>query len=835
MLRALSALLFFLASAYGQDFSRDIEPILQKRCSACHGAGQQLAGLRLDSPAAVSKGGSSGPVLVPGKPAESKLFQRITSDKKGFAMPPIGEPVPEKDAALIRSWIEAGAALPSAAAASSNKHWSFRPIVKPTAPAVKQASWVRNPIDAFVLARLEAESIQPSPEAAKRTLVRRVTLDLTGLPPSAAEVDAFLTDTRPDAYERLVDKLLRSPHYGEKWARHWLDLAHYADSDGYEKDLVRPFAWRYRNWVIDALNRDMPFDQFTIEQLAGDLLPNATVEQRAATAFYRQVLTNREAGVDREEARFEQNINRANTIGTTWLGLTVGCAQCHNHKYDPISQKEFYQTLAFVDGLQERDIEAPLPGELGPYLQSRPAFDRDRRSVLEQHQVAKHQAVWEERMRDAVANPGRNIEWDFSVTSYKAMVDNALPLLATPEDKRSRFDSERLTSYFLRNPGPDFAREILILTCLRDARAELEDLYSKLPVLTQAYTVVENPAGVTTHLAVGGDYKVKGEPVKPGTLAVLPPMEGKPDRLSLARWMVSRENPLTARVVANRMWQEFFGRGIVRTSEDFGTQGDRPSHPELLDWLGSEFMENGWSVKQLHRTIVLSAAYRQSSKVRPEVLQRDPDNSLVARQARLRLPAELLRDAALSVSGLLDTRIGGPSVKPPQPAGVAELGYANSVKWVESKGPDRYRRGLYVHFQRTAPHPQLMNFDAPNSNVACSRRTRSNTPLQALNLLNDPVFLEAAQSFAHRIAREAPAENRTAWAFQQALGRAPTARELERLARYLDQQKTILASRPDEARALLPLPAEGLSHADAATLAGLSRVLFNLDEFITRE
>lgn len=832
MYRVLGALLLCFSCALAQDYSRDIEPLFQKRCSACHGAGQQLAGLRLDNADAVRKGSANGPVLVAGKPEESKLILRIASTKKGFAMPPAGQPLTEDEIALIRSWIQNGAKLPQTASA---KHWSFEPIKRPQIPEVRQQAWIRSPIDAFVLAKLEKENTTPSPEASKRTLIRRLSLDLIGLPPKAAEIEEFVNDTRPDAYERLVERLLASPHYGEKWARHWLDLAHYADSDGYEKDLVRPYAWRYRNWIIDALNSDMPFDRFTIEQLAGDLLPNATTDQRVATAFYRQALTNREAGVDREEARFEQNINRTNTISTTWLGLTAGCAQCHNHKYDPISQKEFYQLFAFVDGLREQDIDAPLPGELGPYMRARPAFDRDRRSILDQHEVLKHQAVWEDRMREAVAKPGVNSEWDFVVTGYKVMVDHALQLLATPEAKRSRFDSERLTNYFLRNPGPDFNRNTRLITCLKDARAEMESLYSKFKPLTMAYVVTNNPDAPPTHMAAGGDYKVKGEVVKPGTPAILPPLPGKPNRLTLARWLVSRENPLTARVTVNRAWQEFFGRGLVRTSEDFGTQGERPTHPELLDWLASEFVERNWSMKSLHRTIVNSSTYRQSSKVRKELMDRDPDNSLLARQSRLRLQAELLRDTALSVSGLLDDRVGGPSIRPPLPAGVAELGYANNVKWAESTGPDRYRRGLYVHFQRTTPHPQLINFDAPNSNVTCSRRSRSNTPLQALNLLNDPVFFEAAQAFATRIATEAPPSARIEWAFEQALGRKPSTTERERLAKYVDQQSTVLKDKPRQITALLPFIPERTSALDAAVWAGVSRVLFNLDEFITRE
>ena len=832
-----------MSAQIAPDFEKQIQPIFQKRCTACHGEGQQMAGLRLDDAEGVRKGGSAGAIVIPGKAAESKLYQRVASSKKGFAMPPIGEPLSAAEVAVIRDWVDAGGKLPPPLAGSpaaknpKSKHWAFQPITRPAKPSVVAASWVKTPIDAFVLARLEAEKLAPSPEASKTTIVRRLSLDLTGLPPTVEEVRDFVEDGRPEAYERLVDRLLASEHYGERWTRHWLDLARYADSDGYEKDLVRPYAWRYRNWVIDALNRDMPFEQFTVEQIAGDLLPNAKVEQKVATAFHRQVLTNREAGVDREEARFEQNVNRVNTVSTVWLGLTVGCAQCHNHKYDPISQKEFYQMLSFFDGLEDRDIDAPLPGELGPYLQARPAFEKARSAILKQHEVLKHQAVWEERMKRAVEKPGENLEWDFQVTSYKVMVDNAITLLYTPEAQRSRFDSERLTLYFLRNPGPDLNRQGEIVSCLQDARTEITELMQKVSPLTMAYTVVENPKRAQTHIAVGGDWRVLGDPVDSNVPTVLPLLHGKPDRLSLARWLVSKQNPLTARVIVNRVWQEYFGRGLVRTSEDFGTQGERPSHPELLDWLASEFMDSGWSLKQLHKTIVMSATYRQSSKFRPELKDRDPDNVLLARQSRLRLPAELIRDSALATSGLLDTRIGGPSVRPPQPSGVAELGYANNVKWVESTGPDRYRRGLYVHFQRTTPHPMLMNFDAPNSTVACSRRARSNTPLQALNLLNDPVFFEAAQGLSTRILREGPSatKERIEYAFELATSRKPSAKEAQRLATYFDQQLTLLKKNTRETTALLPLTPEGADATEAAAWVGVSRVLLNLDEFITRE
>ena len=811
----LWAIAWCAGAVYAQagDTSNDVRPVLQRRCLACHGAAQQLSGLRLDNRESALKGGYSGkPAVVPGKSAESSMIDRVTSTKEGYAMPPAGPKLSEQEVAILRNWIDRGAEWPTGlearAGAKKSSHWAFQPVQRPAAPIVKNAAWVRNPIDAFVLAKLESANIAPSPEASKTTLLRRASLDLRGLPPSLEEVREFLADARPDAYERMVDRFLASPHFGEKWARAWLDLARYADSDGYEKDLSRPYAWRWRNWVIDALNRDVPFDRFTIEQIAGDLLPDASLEQRVATAFHRQVLVNREAGVSRAEDRFEQTINRTNTISTTWLGLTAGCAQCHDHKYDPISQREYYQLFAFLDATVDEDIDAPVAGELGPWMQARPEYRKKREALLAEYKIPEMQPVWEERMRDAITKPGSNLEWDFAITSCTAMLDNARAILMTPEGQRSPAQKDRLANYFVNNVGPDFNRDKELIAKIKELREKLKSLDESTPRLTQAYVIQRNPSAATTRVAIRGDYKRPGIEVLPNVLAVLPslPVDSSP-RLAFARWLVDNSNPLTPRVIANRAWQEFFGRGIVRTSEDFGTQGEKPTHPELLDWLASEFVDRSWSQKRLFRLIVTSATYRQSSKVRADVTERDPDNSLLARQARIRLPAELIRDEALAAAGLLDTRVGGPSIKPPQPAGVAELTYANSNKWKDSTGPDRYRRGLYIHFQRTAPYPQLMNFDAPEATVACSRRRSSDTPLQSLNLLNDPVFVEAAEALAFRASSRAAVEERIESIFVMALGRAPSVREMSRLKALESEQGLI----------------------------SVARVVLNLDEFITKE
>ncbi|MBC8166038.1 MAG: PSD1 domain-containing protein [Bryobacteraceae bacterium] len=832
LVRKLGLAALLLNAVEGADYVREIQPVFGTRCVACHGPSQQMAGLRLDEPATLI----TRSLVVPGKPDESPLLQRISSLKKGFQMPPAGPRLSEGELTAVRAWIAAGAKIDTTTAqapAVRSTHWAFQPVRKPVLPDVNRRDWIRNPIDLFVVSRLENENIEPSPEASKSILIRRASLDLTGLPPSPAEVRQFFADNRPDAYERMVDRLLASPHYGEKWARQWLDLGRYADSDGYEKDLVRPWAWRYRQWVIEALNADMPFDQFTTEQLAGDLLPNAAVNQKVATGFNRNVLTNREAGVDRAEARFEQNVNRTNTISTVFLGLTVGCAQCHNHKFDPISHRDYYSMFAYNANLEEDDIDAPMPGEVGPYMRSLPDYEWKRQSLLRDYEVLGWQAKYEARLKQAVDHPGENLEWDFQVTEFKAGIDNALKLLAIPIDRRNRRQAERMTARFLRVIGPDFTRDTELAGRLKEVRQRLAAIDPPLAPITEAMAVKADGNPAKMYIALGGDYKSKGPEVGAAPPAILT-SKPLPDRLGFSRWLSSAENPLTSRVVVNRMWQEFFGRGLVRTSDDFGTQGEKPTHPELLDWMAADFRESGWSMKRMHKQIVMSAAYRQSSNVRKELLARDPENTLISRQARLRLSAELIRDSALSASGLLNTDIGGPSVRPPQPAGVAELGYANSVKWAETQGPQRYRRGLYILFQRTAPYPMLMTFDAPDSNTACSRRSRSNTPLQSLNLLNDPVFLEAAQGLAVRTLRESDGD-RIDYAFELCLGRKPSSREKQRIKSYFDQQLEILGKDSSASAALLPAPPEGVDRTEAAAWVGVSRVLLNLDEFITRE
>lgn len=822
------------------DFDRDIKPLFRTRCIGCHGAAQQMSGLRLDARKPAMDGGYSGPVIKPGDSGGSRLVQLVSGQEK-TVMPPAGPRLNADQLATLRRWIDQGAVWPETAAevktGARNKHWSFQPVLRTSPPTVRKPAWVRGPIDSFVLARLEKEAIEPSPEADRRTLIRRVSLDLIGLPPSAAEVEAFVQDKDPDAYERVVDRLLASPHYGEKWARHWLDLARYADSDGYEKDLPRHYAWRWRQWVIDALNRDLPFDRFTVDQIAGDLLPDASVEHKVATGFHRNALTNREGGIDREQLRVEQAVDRANTVASVWLGLTAGCAQCHDHKYDPISQKEYYQLFAFFGPAEETEIEAPRPGEMGSYLRTLSEYQRKRQSLLEKYGVAPLQAEWEPRVIEASRNPGKyGGDWDLAWT---VLWNDERKILLKKPPERTRKEEDKLTDHFLEWYSAVVSKDRYAELKFKELRAELKQLRSAHPGLTEAHVISDQANPPKSHILLRGDFRSPGIEVQPGVLSVLNPFRAgpSPTRLDLARWIVADDNPLTGRVAVNRMWQVFFGRGLVSTPADFGMQGEKPTHPELLDWLASEFQQKGWSVKRMHKLIVESAVYRQSSVSRKDLENRDPDNKLLARQARLRLEAEALRDSALAVSGLLEPSIGGPSIRPPLPAGMTNLGYGDFVQWPESEGRERYRRGLYIFFQRTVPYPQLMMFDAPDSNVSCARRERSTTPLQALNLLNDPVFFEAAQAMAVRIWREGPPSEtaKVDYGYRLTVGRPPSAREKNRVLGFLDQQRRRFTVDAKLAATIYDASVEGANSTDLAAWIALSRSLLNMDEFLTRE
>jgi hypothetical protein len=805
------------------EFKRDIQPIFQARCLRCHGPAKQKGGLRLDSRATALEGSDSGEVLLPGKSGASRLIHVVGGLDPDTRMPPTGAPLTTAEIGRLRAWIDQGVKWPEEKTGGKtvpvrSKHWAFQQPKRPALPRVARPGWCRNEIDAFILARLEAEKVLPSPEADRVTLIRRLSLDLLGLPPAPEQVDAFLRDGRPDAYERLVDRLLASPHYGERWGRHWLDAARYADSDGFEKDTGRPFAWRYRHWVIAAFNRALPFDEFAIEQLAGDLLPKVTVEQKVATGFHRNTLTNKEGGVDQEQYRVEQVVDRVNTTAKAFLGITLGCAQCHDHKYDPFSQREYYQMFAFFNCDREVDIPAPLDEDPQAEKKLRDQFVARRAALVKALENYTRQLPAKQQKWEKALTPGNKSKLPANITA----------ILAVPAQDRSKQQVKQLASYYAKNDKQYAA--------LRKILAKNDSVgVSGVKAMTLALGPPRK-----THVLIRGDFLRPGIEVTPATPAVLNPLKdtGKRTRLDLARWIVDRKNPLTARVLVNWVWQRYFGRGLVATLEDFGTQGQKPSHPELLDWLATEAIRQKWSLKALHRLIVCSATYRQSSKDRPELRHRDANNVWLARQNRLRVEAEIVRDLALVSSGLLVRRIGGPSVRPPQPTGISELTYAGSARWVESKGPDRYRRGMYTWFQRTSPYPMLMTFDSPDSNVCCVRRDRTNTPLQALTLLNDTVFVECAQALGRRICdfKTNRVEDRLGYAFRLCLARQPTVAELRVLTTLYEDLVQECRKQPEKAVKLLGKTSVKASNvAEAAAWVALGRALMNLDEFVTRE
>lgn len=830
------------------DFGRDIAPVLRKRCIACHGTAQQQSGLRLDSRAAILKGGYSGAVIIPGDSAGSRLIRLVAGADAAVVMPPAGPKLTETEVGLFRAWIDQGATWPEevsfggkAPVLPKSSHWSFQPIQRPHPPPVERTSWARNPIDAFILAKLESEKVEPSPEAGKEKLLRRVSLDLIGLPPTPDELAAFLSDTSPDAYERCVDRLLDSAHFGEKWAVHWLDQARYADSDGYEKDSRRPHAWRWREWVIQALNQDLPFDQFTIEQIAGDLLPNSTIDQKVATGFHRNTPTNREGGVNIEMFRFEQVVDRASTVGSVWLGLTVGCAQCHDHKFDPISQKDFYQLYAYFNSADEANIEAPLAGEMGPYLARRESYYRERYKLLTEYKVLELRPEWERRALMAADSPGKWTDWDVVFDTIQKMVDHGERILRTPVEKRTRHQEDAILDHMVQWYNQAVPQKEYEQLKFKELGKKLGELKKSFHDLSQAQTLAERTEPRQTHIHIRGSWKEKGIEVRPATLSALPsPPAGSPEnRLTLAKWLVSDDNPLTARVIVNRYWQELFGAGIVDTPADFGTQGSKPSHPELLDWLASEFRMRQWSTKQILRLMVTSATYRQSARTRPELLSRDPNNHLFARQNSFRLPAEVIRDSALAASGLINPAIGGKSVEPHLPDSLLALTFGSGswVSWSESQGSDKYRRALYIHRQRTLLYPMLVNFDAPNMVVTACKRERSNTPLQALNLLNDPVFMEMSQGLANRVMTEAPKDfhGRLGHAWRLVLARDPEPQEEERMLSFFQEQVRVLDQEPGSIAALFPYNPDRFDRKEAAAWVAVCRVILNLDEFLTRE
>jgi len=748
------------------DFVRDVRPILSQHCFKCHGFDDRTrqAGLRLDALDGMRMRLASGhAAVVPGGLAQSELISRITSADDALRMPPadVAEPLTEHQIQILTDWIGQGAVW--------SDHWAFISPVRQGLPKLSDNTWPINAIDSFILSALEQRTIRPSVVADRSTLLRRLSLDLIGLPPDLPEMEQSTASSSPDFYERAVDRLLASPHYGERMARRWLDLARYADSSGYANDRRRSI-WPYRDWVVSALNADLPFDQFTIEQLAGDLLPNAAPDQVIASGFHRNTPHQYEGGSDPEQYRVERVKNRVDTTGTVWLGMTVGCAQCHTHKHDPISQREYYELYAFFNSADELQLPAASASQ-----------------------------------QQALSTVGKKIA---TLRAELEQFDEA----QQPQKLKDRWES------------------------LKKSRDKIQQSVPTTLVMQ------ELPEPRATFLQIRGDFLDPGDPVQPGTPVrlhtFLPSAEPSANRLDLAVWLVQPDNPLTGRVTVNRAWQHFMGMGIVETENDFGHQGSLPTHPQLLDWLAREFVDGGFSLKRLHREIVRSATYRQVSHVRQELVELDPRNRLFARQSRHRVEGEVIRDIALTASGLLSRQMGGPSVFPPIPQNVMGTSSANH-KWPTSSGADRYRRGLYTTIYRANVYPMLSTFDGPDRDNACSRRNRSNTPLQSLAMANEPAMDELFRGLSMRILMESlqqDDESRMEFAFRICMGRSPEVHEANRLLEFFRQQRDGYQADPSLAEPFsgTDLPPRA-SHVDLATWYTVSRLLMNLDEFITRE
>ncbi len=915
-----------------------VRPILAEHCLECHGPdpSSRKGKLSLDTSEGISR------VVEPGDPAASELLRRIRTNDVDDRMPPPGhgpsEGLSADEVETLRQWIFDGAPW--------RPHWSYGPFRKVVAPAVSDEQWIRTPVDRWVLSKLDDLGVKPAREADRRTLIRRVSLDLIGMGPTRDEVDAFLSDPSPDAYARVVDRLLASPHYGEKWARHWLDMARYADSHGYTIDGGRTM-WPYRDWVVDAINRDLGFDQFTIEQIAGDLLPDPTNGQRIATGFHRNTQINQEGGAKDEENRVNAVIDRVNTTGAVWLGETLGCAQCHTHKFDPITHREYYQLFAFYNQTEDGGVSTgptvSLTNEKTAQLVD--AFDAERKARVatlnERARVDRATfRVWRPDRFEASEGPELRLRADGSLRSVAHNPQTSIYALEGRAGER--FDTirlEALPDFGLGGMGPGRTRhgnfvlseirvlqrtsggpwiELEIAAATADysqdnypvigaisaepdtgwairphygvphvahfrlaspfgrdegaelkgteLRIELHQLYGSNHVLGRfrvalGRTRADTPAPTIssdwveawqrlvdhdktrprlpmslvlrerkiprpTHIFSRGSFLDPGEQVSPGVPRALDHFseeEVQPDRLGLARWLVHPKHALVHRVTVNRWWQRFFGRGLVQTENDFGLRGATPTHPDLLEWLAQELVRGGFSMKSLHRTIVTSSTYRQSSNARPALDEFDPRNRWLARQSRTRADAEWIRDSALHAAGILTPKIGGPPVQPPQPAGV--YAFTQSRKsWKPSTGADRYRRTLYTRIWRSAAYPFAITFDAPVANVACTKRATSNTPLQALTLANDPMMIEIAAALGKRLVTEATGdENRIRAGFEHCLSRPPTEEELGILREYLASQRASSV-------------AQGLEPPliEQRVWTAFARVLFNLDEFVTR-
>lgn len=816
------------------DYNRDIRPILASQCYQCHGPDEKArkAKLRLDIREEAVKAGA----FVPGKPDESEAISRICSTNFEVRMPPLTSKKPALTAdqiALMKRWIAEGAKF--------SEHWSFAAIQRPTIPNIATPpTELRNPIDHFILARLKTEGVTPSAEADRVTLIRRLYFDLTGLPPTPEEVRAFVENKSPTAYEDVVDKLLASPHYGERMAVWWLDLVRYADSIGYHSDNpmnVSP----YRDYVIKSFNENKPFDKFTIEQLAGDLLPNPTIEQKVATAYNRLLQTTEEGGAQPKEYEAKYSADRVRNYGQVWLGGTLMCAECHNHKFDPYTQADFYSVAAFFADVQEGAVGRREQGLLVPNSQEEGGLKRMARNLT----IAKAKLDAAAQAFAADADSFADVEkWPDTTPGKKAPATITIPadvkgILAKKPAQRTPTEVGRLSA-FARDNAPDLKADRDALAAASKAKVDYENSLPHVLVTTAG-----NPR--TVRILPRGNWLDSSGPVMtprtPGFLPPLPPLSAptaRYTRLDLAKWTVSGENPLTARVVVNRLWKIFYGYGIARSLEESGTQGQPPTHLELLNWLASEF-QTKWDIKHIVRLMVTSTTYRQSSIETPAIRERDPMNKLFARQSRYRLDAEFVRDTALSISGLLNPAIGGPSVKPFQPAGYwAALNFPER-EWQKDTGEKVYRRGMYTHWQRTFPHPAMIAFDAPSREECTCERPKSNIPQQALVLLNDPEFVESARVFAqHTISRSGVDDNaRLAWAFEKATGRKPKDEEAGVLSELLAKHRKQFAAKPDEVKKLLSIGdtpmQKDVSAAELAAWMSVCRVILNLHETITRQ
>ncbi len=825
-------------TAPAPDFNRDIRPILAENCFYCHGQdpAKREADLRLDVRAAAV----AARAIVPGDPGASEILERIHSTDEDVVMPPptSNRRLSAEQKRLLDRWIATGAEY--------QPHWAFTAPQRPAPPDVRRAEWCRNEIDRFVLARIEAAGLGPAPEADRATLIRRLHADLVGLPPTPAEVDAFVADPDPAAYEKLVDRLLASPHYGERMALPWLDAARYADSNGFQQD-GDTWQWIWRDWVVQALNDDMPFDRFSIEQLAGDLLPDATPEQKIATGFNRNHLLNGEGGAIPEEQRFNNLFDRVDTTSTTWLGLTMACAQCHDHKYDPMTRIDYYSLLDAFNRVSESGTPTTFSRQIrvAPPVVELPTAEQ-------QAKLAELKAA-----RDVLEAEARPVidalyqAWKFGLFADGQAADaeglsrNVTPLLRKPTADRTPEEREKieqmLRSHFDANVRPRVVKDVPTAAKFEAARQAREQ-YSNEHVPRVMVMADDKPR--VTQVLDRGDYLAPiGDTLTFATPAFLPPLpDGFPrNRLGLARWLFLPEHPLTARVQVNRMWQHFFGIGIVKTTEDMGVQGEYPAHLDLLDWLAVEFRAGGWGQKRMHRLLVTSAAYRQASRVTPEHLAKDPENRLHARASRFRMPSLVLRDVALAASGLIDLRIGGRPVYPYQPDQIWEslaVTKERDFTYPASHGPDLYRRSIYTFWRRTVSPANM--FDTANRQTCTVRASQTSTPLHALTTLNDPTWVEAARVLAEKSLQAATdLEGRLAHAFRRVLGRRPTGYDLESLGRMHARQLAIYRADADAAKRLLAVGESGrdesIDPAEHAALSSVCLAIFNLDESLTRE